>query len=653
MRTNLLIVLLAFYSQAISAVRAQDTAFQVISWNVESDGSRISTIAGQIRDDFEGIELWGLSEVASDAVAAQFESAAEEGEDVDYGRVTGTTGGRDRLVIFFDQARFDLLESMELDDINVSGTVRAPLVVRLRDRQNQETFLFMVNHLYRGSSAGRHQQATMLNQWAAQQTDPVIAVGDYNFDWHYLSGDQDHDQGYDNMVADGRWEWVRPQILVPTNASGHQSVLDFIFFAASDSSNWDRSSEIIIRTNDFPDDNLKSDHRPVLGSFERLAAPAKPLSAPAMVLRPSRSLERAGKPMVFAPLNVGVAESKRLPDQPEIRPAEAPPGIRSSPEITYKILRCAHPTAPIGEEDMIARNLRVAGNAAPRHVITRSKRWEAGSTVTVAFKGGDKALHKKIANAASEWLAYGNLKFDFGVDANGNYRTWSTSDTSYAARIRISFDQDGYYSLVGTDCTKRSIVATGEESMNFEGFEDDLPPDWAGTVLHEFGHALAFEHEHQHPEGGCDFRWDDDPGYQRTVDRRGAVVKDRSGRKPGVYSVLGGWPNEWSRATVDFNLRQLQNSSAYLTSEFDAESIMKYGFEAWMFVGGSESICASDHDNNVLSEYDQRGMAAAYPLSPDMAAQANQGRLNAIKAIQDAVSSPELKASYEALKDMR
>ena len=43
----------------LSALSAKGTEmdFQVVSWNVESGGSRISHIAREITEDFEGVEL--------------------------------------------------------------------------------------------------------------------------------------------------------------------------------------------------------------------------------------------------------------------------------------------------------------------------------------------------------------------------------------------------------------------------------------------------------------------------------------------------------------------------------------------------------------------------------------------------------------------
>lgn len=97
--------------------------------------------------------------------------------------------------------------------------------------------LFMVNHLYRSKATKRHEQATGLNDWAKTQTLPVIAVGDYNFDWSIPTGDTNHDKGYDNMVINGVFTWVRPETLVKTHCSHHNGVLDFVF-VSGDAQSW-------------------------------------------------------------------------------------------------------------------------------------------------------------------------------------------------------------------------------------------------------------------------------------------------------------------------------------------------------------------------------------------------------------------------------
>lgn len=217
-------------------------------------------------------------------------------------------------------------------------------------------------------------------------------------------------------------------------------------------------------------------------------------------------------------------------------------------------------------------------------VIDDLKLWRVG-TLTVSFKGGDAALHKKIADVANIWSQYGNIAFDFGHDPHtGGYRLWTPGDTSH---IRVGFDQQGYWSLVGTDSSDPQILAPGEISLNLSGFDKVLPPDWKSVVLHEFGHALGFHHEHQSPDYACDFDW------------------------PKVYDYLGGPPNFWPKWKVDHNLRQLKKGNLSFSAH-DKHSIMHYSFPAWMFLSGEDSQCYTAV-NHELSEEDKAMMAEAYP----------------------------------------
>jgi hypothetical protein len=278
----------------------------------------------------------------------------------------------------------------------------------------------------------------------------------------------------------------------------------------------------------------------------------------------------------------------------------------------------SHIQARLEIRQRAARNRSTGGGPQLEFVIQDLARWIPGQTVRVAFRGGNPDLHRKIAEAASEWLNHGNLKLNFGLNQRtGRYRTWSRSDRTYKAEIRIQFEggnEGGYWSIVGRDSVDRWIVRAGEPSMNYEGFTDRLPADWRATVLHEFGHAFGFQHEHQHPAGGCDldFRWEDDPGYVLTRDSFGQFIPDNQGRRPGIYTVLGGPPNDWPRAVVDHNLRQLPVSRAFLLGPFDASSIMKYYFGTWMFRDGQNSHCFSLR-NTTLSAEDKRGFGEAYP----------------------------------------
>jgi hypothetical protein len=268
-----------------------------------------------------------------------------------------------------------------------------------------------------------------------------------------------------------------------------------------------------------------------------------------------------------------------------------------------------------------------ASDEGLRFFVADLQRWEPGQTVRVAFLGGNSALHKQVADATKSITDHANLKLDFGFNAsNGTYRSWSTSDTTYAAEIRVSFDQSGNFSLVGRDSINANIGmpngAVGgrpsQRSLNLGGFHIQLPAAWQRTVRHEFLHALAFHHEHQSPAGGCDaqFRWENDPGYQITQDADGRFINDSQNRRPGIYLYLSGYPNFWGRQKVDHNLRQHPASSGTTASTFDQASIMLYRFPA-LFYASASSPCAPSGGGDDLSAGDIAGLQHLYPSDSD------------------------------------
>ncbi|MCE6996319.1 hypothetical protein LZG04_16160 [Saccharothrix sp. S26] len=253
-------------------------------------------------------------------------------------------------------------------------------------------------------------------------------------------------------------------------------------------------------------------------------------------------------------------------------------------------------------------------------LISDLARWRPGTAVRVAFLDGDDALHKDVADATRQITDACNLRLDFG-ESGGKYRRWKTTDTAYAAEIRVSFDKGGFWSLVGTDSTDSTISdplngiggGPGQRSLNLGGFATHRPDRWQGTVRHEFLHALAFHHAHQNLRGTCEqeFRWEDDPGYVPTRDDRGVFVPDAQGRRPGIYTYLGGPPNNWPRNKVDHNLRTVESPDV-IAGPFDPKSVMLYRFQPF-FYKSDPSACAPTGDGLNLSDGDKRGLDLLYP----------------------------------------
>jgi hypothetical protein len=248
-------------------------------------------------------------------------------------------------------------------------------------------------------------------------------------------------------------------------------------------------------------------------------------------------------------------------------------------------------------------------------------RWVPGSTVRVAFLDGSDPLHADVAAATEQITDVSGLTLDFGVDDAGRHRRWRETDTQYSAEIRVSFDLDGYWSLIGTDSTDPMVGFPPDDaggpphqrSLNLGGFKTDRPPDWRGTVRHEFLHALGFQHAHQNLRGPCEneFRWDDDPGYVPTQDQRGVFVPDGADRRPGIYTYLAGEPNKWPRAKVDHNLRVVFDPGT-VVGPFDRESVMLYRFDDF-FYKSTPSRCTPTTDGIDLSDGDRRALQLLYP----------------------------------------
>ncbi len=286
-----------------SVASAQE--FRILAWNIESnrpDSPAVSDAAviGQqltelLKDPATRSQMIALSEVEPKTLKILKESAAAGlGGDVDV--VTSASGGfqdTDSLAFIVDKSRFQIEETIELHrfagiaaNFNVMepdsedfGALRArsPLAVKLNDLSTKQSFWVLVNHLARGEAELRTDQARMLCKWATAHPEPIIAVGDFNFDYEFKTA-QGND-GFKAMMKPNVWEWLKPNPLVDSNWSEDRnvtdrkvdrypdSILDFMF-VANQAKTWQGKSTVIVRESDFPDNEKTSDHRPLLGTFQ-------------------------------------------------------------------------------------------------------------------------------------------------------------------------------------------------------------------------------------------------------------------------------------------------------------------------------------------------------------------------------------------------
>lgn len=217
-----------------------------------------------------------------------------------------------------------------------------------------------------------------------------------------------------------------------------------------------------------------------------------------------------------------------------------------------------------------------------RGVIDGFKLWPFGHKLSACFFDGDQQVKTFFVEVSKVWTTRTSLLIDFGPSP-----TFSICGKSKPSDIRISFTRSGSWSYVGTDSRRSDLDGPSLNVDYSQGLAWDAvnKKHLAHLILHELGHALALEHEHQSPEANCEAEFD----------------------WPKVYANI-----PWSKEEVDFNLRTKQAAPRLRTTAYDKKSIMHYYFEPWMFTKGAESKCYVG-ENLEPSPVDIQLVRDAYP----------------------------------------
>ena len=203
-----------------------------------------------------------------------------------------------------------------------------------------------------------------------------------------------------------------------------------------------------------------------------------------------------------------------------------------------------------------------------------NKMWDPGQTLNV-FLMTEKTtafVRNKVQLIASRWELYTNIHLNFVTDIK-------------IATIIVSFEPGKSYSKIGKDAFFNPFR---DPTMNF-GWLTDVTSEsvFSRVVMHEFGHALGFIHEHQSPAAGI--QWD----------------------RERVYAFFALPPNSWSRGEVDLNLFQKYEGGATNFSAYDPLSIMHYYYPASLTTNG-----VSGRLNFSLSNTDRAYTRLLYPFPP-------------------------------------
>ena len=202
-----------------------------------------------------------------------------------------------------------------------------------------------------------------------------------------------------------------------------------------------------------------------------------------------------------------------------------------------------------------------------RSLVNYSKLWANGRTLKIAFIDDPDDEHKqKIIGAASQWLPYINLSFDFVDGLEGD--------------IRIATKNNINSSMLGTDAL---LIHPDWPTMDL-GVEPEHE-DFEVIVTHEFGHALGAMHEHQHPE--ANIPWD----------------------KPKVYEFYQNREmNPLTKEQVDMNLFQPFDTIEAIYTPYDRKSIMHHPVANTLTLGDWEIPI-----NRKISRKDKQLMKLLYP----------------------------------------
>lgn len=172
-------------------------------------------------------------------------------------------------------------------------------------------------------------------------------------------------------------------------------------------------------------------------------------------------------------------------------------------------------------------------------IIVNSTQWANGTEIKYMFLEGAKKQQDVVRAAFKAWE-----KLGIGI----SFREVKSAEESM---VRIGFDfEDSSWSSVGRDVL---TVSKSERTMNFA--IDLTDEEGMSTALHEVGHTLGFDHEHQSPYAGI--TWDE----------------------KAVYKSLGGDPNFWSKKDTKLQIIDKLPRKEVKGTNWDPQSIMHYAFE--------------------------------------------------------------------------
>lgn len=196
-------------------------------------------------------------------------------------------------------------------------------------------------------------------------------------------------------------------------------------------------------------------------------------------------------------------------------------------------------------------------------VLVKNKLWKKDTVLNVVFLDGNPKLHQLVKSIAPQWLQQTSLSFQFFSNL---------SSAPKQTHIRISFNLHSG-SRLGNHQDYQSKTAT----MNLFDLVSNQTSDSGAQrlILHEFGHALGFEHEYRSSY------W---PYDTKVIEQ---IIVDCYPKME-----LIGYSSQTAKQRCQTINAPINSKLAYLTA-YDEGSIMNYPMSFILKDGGEKNIKAA------------------------------------------------------------